>query len=184
MLFSDASERVPCDAREQERRARFERIWRQYQPRIRLLVARLAGNVDAADDLTQEVGIRAFQAFDTFRGSSQPFTWLYRIAINVVNARRRVQTTISLSAAEASRICTSRAVGPEATALAADVRAVVRDALMELPEEQRTCLILQHYEGLKHREIAAILGIPQGTVASRIHTALKRLRLELNDDVL
>lgn len=184
MLYSKASEEVHYDPRRQEMQARFERVWQQHQPRIRQLVARLAGNVDAADDLTQEVGVRAFQAFDTFRGSSQPFTWLYRIAINVVNSRRQVPPIVSWSSSEVGRLHASQAAGPEATALAADLRSTVWSALEQLPEELRTCLILQHYEGLKHREIAAILDIPQGTVASRIHTALKRLRQELNDDAL
>src|SRR5471030_2983129 len=98
------SEQVLQDPREQEKQARFERVWQQQQRRIRQLVARLAGNVDTADDLTQEVGVRAFQAFGSFRGSSQPFTWLYRIAVNVVNSRRQVPMIVSWSSSEVGRL--------------------------------------------------------------------------------
>src|SRR6266436_975582 len=69
-------------------RERFERLWQEHRPRIWRLVARLAGSTDLADDLTQEVSLWAFQAFSSFRGEADAFTWLYRIEVNVVHPHR------------------------------------------------------------------------------------------------
>ncbi len=79
---------------------------------------------------------------------------------------------------------TNAALSPEAVALRADLRPIVRNALERLPEELRTTLILQVYEDLKYREIATILEIPIGTVMSRLHAARARLREELKDHEL
>lgn len=62
--------------------AAFERFWQPHRPRVWRLVARLAGSVDLADDLTQEVSLRAFQGFGTFRNGATGTTWLYRIPVN------------------------------------------------------------------------------------------------------
>ena len=166
--------------------ARFEALWGQQRPRIQRLVLRLTGDIELSEDLTQEVSVRAFQGFGNFRGDSQASTWFYRIAVNVVNRHqeRKFQETLSLEAMEAISVPADEATEPEANALKADILPVVRDALQKLPEDLRTTLILQFYEGLKYREIAAILDIPIGTVKSRLHSAIQKLREELHDYAL
>src|SRR5437870_3936541 len=77
-------------------RERFEQLWQEHRPRIWRLVARLAGSMDLAEDLTQEVSLRAFQAYGEFRGEASAFTWLYRIAVNVVNRHRERRHTESV----------------------------------------------------------------------------------------
>ena len=164
--------------------AEFDRIWQQYRPSIWRLTARLAGGVDQADDLTQEVSLRAFQAFVGLRNKSQASTWLYRIAVNVVlRERERRKTAISLEQPECANLIADTDAGPEAAALRADLRPRVLAAMERLTEEMRTTLILQVYEGLTYREIAAILDIPTGTVMSRLHSARQLLRKELEDYV-
>lgn len=171
-------------ATKQKDPAEFERIWRQYRPRIWRLAARLAGGTDQADDLTQEVSLRAFQAFDGLRNKSQAFTWLYRIAVNVVlRERERRKAVLSLEQTEVANLLADAEAGPEEAALRADLWPRVQAALERLPEEMRTTLILQVYEGLTYREIAAILDIPMGTVMSRLHSARQLLRKELEDYV-
>lgn len=166
-----------------KRRGDFEEVWRQHRPRLRRLVARLAGDWDSADDLTQEISIRAFQAFDSFRGEASAFTWLYRIAIHVVlrHRERRVRESVPMESPEVAALPADDRACPEASALKADLRPVVRAALERLPDELRTTLILQLYEGLKYREIAEALNIPIGTVKSRLNSAMQRLREELKD---
>ncbi len=167
------------------RAARFERIWQEHRPRVWRLVARLAGSPDLADDLTQEVGLRALQSFGGFRGQSGAFTWLYRIAVNVVNRdRERRRETVGLDAPEVLRLGGDPLFEPEAAAMKADLAPVVRAALDRLPDDLRATLILQVYEQLKYREIAQVLNIPLGTVKSRLHSAVLRLREELDDDAL
>ena len=171
---------------EAARRARFERAWEQNRPRLGRLVARLAGDADPADDLMQEVSLRAFQTFGAFRGRSSAYTCLYRIAVNVVlRAReRRHHPTVPLDSPDASGLTADPAAGPEARALRASLQPAVWGALDRLPEDQRATLILQIYEGLKYREIADVLGIPLGTVKSRLNAAILRLREELKDYAL
>ncbi len=171
------------DVKRAAQRASFESVWQAHRPRIWRLVARLAGDVDLADDLTQEVSLKAFQAFGDFRGEAGAFTWLYRIAVNVVNRHRerRRHEGVSLDLPEVALLCADERTSPEAMALHADLRPVVWSALERLPEELRTTLILQLYEGLKYREVASILDVPIGTVKSRLHNAVQRLREELKD---
>ncbi len=166
------------------KQSRFDAVWREHRPRIWRLVARLSGSVDSADDLTQEVSVRAYQAYDGFAGRSGAFTWLYRIAVNVVNRdRERRRQIVDLDAPEVMQLCAA-ADGPEQAALKAELSPMVWAALDRLPEELRTTLILQVYEQLKYREIAAILNVPIGTVKSRLHSAMLRLREELKDYAL
>src|SRR5205807_9100151 len=166
-------------------RENFERLWQQHRPRIWRLCARLAGSTDLADDLTQEVSLRAFQAFGDFRGEAGAFTWLYRIAVNVVNRHREGrQELLPMDAPEVAQLPADEACGPETMALQADRRAAVRLAIERLPEELRTTLVLQVYEGLKYREVAAILNVPIGTVKSRLNHAMRRLREEFRDHEL
>jgi RNA polymerase sigma-70 factor, ECF subfamily len=166
-------------------RERFEQLWQEHRPRIWRLVARLAGSTDLADDLTQEVSLRAFQAFGSFRGEAGAFTWLYRIAVNVVNRHReRRRELLPLDAPEVAQLPADTACGPEPLALQADRRAAVWSAIERLPEEMRTTLVLQVYEQLKYREVAAILNVPVGTVKSRLNHAMRRLREEFKDHEL
>ncbi len=72
----------------------FEEVWQTARPRVWGLTARLAGNADAADDLTQEIAVQALRGYDTFRGNSSTLTWLFRIAINTV-MRYREKTQLS-----------------------------------------------------------------------------------------
>lgn len=159
----------------------FEQTWQQYRPRLQRLVTRLAGDVDLAEDLTQEVALRAFQAFPSFRGEADAYSWLYRIALNVVNRyrERRRLAVVPLETSEAEGLAADSTGSPEAAVLRDDLRAVVWAALDRLPEALRTILILQVYEGLKYRELALVLGIPIGTVKSRLHHAMQRLKEEL-----
>jgi RNA polymerase sigma-70 factor (ECF subfamily) len=168
------------------RQARFEQVWKQQRPRIWRLVARLAADVDVADDLTQEVCLRALRAFAEFRGEASVFTWLSRIAINVVHRHReRAQReVVSWDTPELTALPDDKTRGPEETAITADLRRAVWAALERLPEELRTTLILQVYEGLKYREIASILDVPISTVKYRRHEAMLRLRQELEDYAL
>ena len=88
---------------------------------------------------------------------------------------------VGLDDPEAAGAARPRPGGPEAAALRGDLVPAVRAAVECLPEPMRTTLILQVYEGLKYREIAAVLGVPVGTVKSRLHQATERLRVGLRD---
>jgi len=160
--------------------ATFERFWQPHRARVWRLIARLAGSVDLADDLTQEVSVRAFQGFGAFRRGASGYTWLYRIAVNVVLRHRERLAPDTVSWDSALQV-PDPGQNPQAALLQAEIRPTVWAALGRLPEEQRTTIILSVYEELKYREIAAVLEIPLGTVKSRLHTGMARLREELKD---
>ena len=158
----------------------FEQFWQPHRLRVWRLVARLAGSVDLADDLTQEVSLRACQGFGTFRGGSSAYTWLYRIAVHVV-LRHRERLVLDTVSWDSAAQVPDPSLTPQAAVLQAEIRPIVWAALDRLPDEQRTTIILSVYEELKYREIADVLEIPLGTVKSRLHTGIARLREELKD---
>ena len=163
------------------RDAEFERLWALHRPRVWRLTARLSGSLDSADDLTQEVSMRAFQAFGGFRKQSSTFTWFYRIAVNVVlRDRERVRPTVDIESKGITVVAGSES-DPEALAIRAELCPAVREALDRLPADYRTVMVLQVYEGLKYREIADILEVPIETVKYRRHHGMLRLREELKD---
>jgi RNA polymerase sigma-70 factor (ECF subfamily) len=173
-----------ADRAEVRRRNAFERLWMKERQRVWRLTARLAGDVDAADDLTQEVGLRALEGYDRFRGAAAEATWLYRIAVNVVLRWRERRGVLpgSVRLEGVAPLAAPVEESPERLALRADANERMRRAVDVLPDDLRTPLLLHAWEGLKYREIAAVLEVPVGTVMSRLHSARQRLRRELGDD--
>lgn len=154
--------------------AAFERLYRAHEGRVYSLACRLAGG-DAADELTQDVFVRAWQKLDTFRAEARFGSWLYRLAVNVIygclrkrNARRRrfTRSELSLTRARARRD-------------AADIRMDFDMAIEQLPDGAREVFVLHDVQGYKHREIAEIVGITAGTSKSQLHRARMILREHL-----
>lgn len=167
------------------RQTEFERLWERERPRVWRLLVHITGNRDAADDLAQEVGVRALEGYAGFRGASSLSTWLSRIAVNTALRWREQQQR------HAGRVCfetvspllSAEGVTPEESLLRADRSERTQLALEELPDELRTALILHAWEGMKYREIAEALDVPLGTVMSRLHAARKRLRETLAEEL-
>lgn len=162
----------------------FRRLVEAYMRPIYALGYRLLGNHDDADDLAQETFVRAWQALGRYDERYTVYTWLRtivtRLALNEIDKRRRRRTEggeLFDAAAEAHMDC---APGPEAEFEGLETRSRIEAALASLPEEFRVPLVLRTYEELSYDEIAVQLGIPAGTVMSRIHRArgLLRQRLE------
>ena len=159
-------------ARRGDERA-FERLYRSNVGRIRGLARRMAG-FDAADELTQDVFIRAWEKLDGFRGDSQFGTWLYRLAINVIVERRRSVARRSLleSHDDEEAVLNLKGVPPPDAVASMDLRA----ALERLPEGARQVFLLHDVEGYKHHEIGKLLGIATGTSKGQLHRARMMLR--------
>lgn len=136
------------------------------------LAARLTGSPDDAEDIAQEVAVRALRGWDGFRREANVRTWLYRITLNLIADRK---PNPSDSPVEQAEIAIPKDEQPEEQLLRTEGLPAVRLALDALPAELRTPLILHVYEELKCREIADLLGVPLGTVLSRLHTARKRM---------
>lgn len=143
------------------------------------LCAALVREPSEVDDVVQEVLLAVYRGLPTFRGHARLMTWVRRITIRVAlrhHERRRRQRTDTLSAELAS----SRDADPVETD---QLRARLLDALRQLPAPQRTVLALAVIEGLPRAEIAQVLGIPSGTVWSRLHIARRRLAQALEGEL-
>lgn len=176
----DADESLVVDAVAGSREA-FDELVVRYQLRIYNLVRAMSGGGVDADDVTQETFLRAFRAIARFRGESTFRTWLYRIAMNVMKTHqeqrgRRLTLIVSAEPGEHGESAIDRALSSED--LESDVarRDAIDRALADLPENLRAIVTLRDVQGLAYEEIAAVLGIPVGTVESRVFRARQRLR--------
>ncbi|MES2463653.1 MAG: sigma-70 family RNA polymerase sigma factor [Armatimonadota bacterium] len=159
-------------------KAPFDDVWQAERPRIWALAVRLTGSSDDAEDVAQEVAVRALRGWEAFRGDADVRTWLYRITLNTVS-RHRSGPRERLP--EYGEVAAPLSDQPEERLLRAEGAPALREALAALPEEFRIPLVLQVYEEMKCREIADLLGLPLGTILSRLHTARKRLLTHLSE---
>ncbi len=163
--------------------AAFEALVEKYRHRVWRLAMNSVRDREEAWDVAQEAFIRAWQALESFRGQSAFYTWLFRIVMNVAAdrlrqraARGRAFGTERVSEEEMERVTPDPEIGPEDRAARVEERERIDRALAALPEHHRTIIMLSDLEGLSYREIADVLGIPMGTVMSRLHNARKRLK--------
>ena len=157
----------------------FDLLVLKYQFRLQAIVSRFIRDTDEVADVTQEAFIKAYRALPKFRGDSQFYTWLYRIAINtaknylVSKNRRPANTDIDIGDAEqfADNDKLIDETSPENSMMTEELAQVIKDSLNQLTEDLRTALTLREFEGMSYEEIAAIMDCPVGTVRSRIFRA-------------
>ena len=164
----------------------FAELVRRWEQPLRRFCTRMTGDLHKGEDLTQEAFVRAFAGRASFQ-QGRPFsTWIWRIAANLCHDERRRVTRRGELSLESGADADEHLTGLETAEPGPGVRLeereraeLVRDALLSLSETHRAVLVLRDYEGLKMREIAEVLGIPEGTVKSRIAEALTRLERRL-----
>lgn len=157
----------------------FDLLVLKYQYKLQAIVGRFIRDTDEVADVTQEAFIKAYKALPKFRGDSQFYTWLYRIAINtaknylVSRSRRPVNTDIDVEDAEqfANNDKLIDQASPESSMMTDELAAIIKNSLNALPEDLRTALTLREFEGMSYEDIAAVMGCPVGTVRSRIFRA-------------
>jgi RNA polymerase sigma-70 factor (ECF subfamily) len=161
----------------------FEPLVEKYKRKVFRLAYQVLRDQEEALDVAQEAFVKAFRALPAFKGDSAFYTWLFRITMNVALDRKRQRATRAKSLGaedvppeEWERTATSTDPDPEDVATGAERRERIRKGLDSLSEHHRAIIILSDIEGLQYREIAEVLGIPMGTVMSRLHHARKRLR--------
>lgn len=155
----------------------FEVLMERYFPRIYRLASRILGGSAAAEDIAQEVFIRAYNGRLQFRGDASLYSWLYRITVNLsLNHLSRHRTGVP--AAPASTLGSPSSDATDQLELRRR-DAHVRSALDALPPHYRMPVILSALEGLTYQEISHLLGIPMGTVKSRINSGKRLLKEKL-----
>lgn len=161
----------------------------RWQDRIYNTLRKLTGNEQDAADLTQETFVRAMSSAGSFRNESSAYTWLFRIAVNLASTRarqvRRRRTTVAgqMQRGDEPDVMDrqrSRTMGPEEAAQRHESSEQVIAALGRVNEEQRQLLVLRDIEGMEYEKIAEVLGVPLGTLKSRLFRARLALREELS----
>ncbi|CAN5588028.1 sigma-70 family RNA polymerase sigma factor [soil metagenome] len=159
----------------------------RYQDRLFNTLLRFLGNAEDARDVLQEALLNAYLALENFKGESQLYTWLYRIAMNTALTHQR-KTRLALArrghrghAAEepADRSADNQ---PEANMIREEESRRVQKALARLSPEHRLVLILKDMDGQKYEDMAVALDVPIGTIRSRLHRARLELRELLERD--
>lgn len=159
--------------------AAFAELVRRHQGKVRGLLLRLSGDATLADDLAQEVFLRAYRGLVGFEGRSRFSTWLYRIAYNVfLNHRTRTREHASLPEGFEAR---ASAPESELSPQRYDLRRDLADAVARLPERYRAVVTLYYLQDVSYPEIAEILDLPLGTVKTHLHRAKKLLREHLHE---
>lgn len=170
-------EREAVEASQRGEREAFDSLVERYQRDIYRLCYRYVNDPQDANDMAQEVFLKAYRAIGRFRGDSSFSTWLYRIAVNTcLNFR----SSRKPEAEELSDTLQDRRAGA-LVAMEEEERAQrVREAVSRLPEKQRATLILKVYHELTHEEVAGIVGASVGTVKANLFHALGNLRKMLH----
>ena len=168
--------------------AAFGELVRRYQERLFHTVYRMVGNADDARDVAQEAFLSAYQSLDSFKGDSLFFTWLYRIAVNTaISLKRKQRVVLSIDAARHGEPLVepsdpSEVNRPEYALEQAEQGHRVHRALSRLSPEHRAVLVMKDMEGQKYEDMADVLGVPIGTIRSRLHRARLELREILEHD--
>lgn len=160
----------------------IERLVQTYQQDVCRLALSILEDADDADDATQEVFVAALRALDSFRGESSLKTWLFSITINVCRNRlQRAQSRGRLRQVLQSLFLQNQA-HPESDAIQRESDSALWRAVHALGEKHRIPVILRYYHDLPVAEIAEMLGMPVGTIHSRLNHARDKLRTLLKED--
>ncbi len=157
----------------------FDMLVLKYQHKIFGLISRYVRDADEVQDVAQEAFIKAYRALPKFRGDSAFYTWLYRIAINtaknhlVSRSRRPPGSDVDVEDAEYYEAggALRDLENPENALFGEELKAVVENAMADLPDDLRTAVTLREFDGLSYEDIAEIMDCPVGTVRSRIFRA-------------
>jgi len=159
----------------------------RYQARLYPTVFRLTGCAEDAQDLLQDAFLRAYEKLERFHGESSFYTWIYRIAVNLALSDRRKRRHESSSGLAVDPADARGEDDPAVPLERAERDGRIQEALGALAPDHRAVVVMKEYDGLRYEEIGAILGVPVGTVRSRLHRARcelrERLRALVEDDL-
>jgi len=165
-------------------RAAFAELFEFYAPRVKAYLMRLNASDSLAEELTQEIMLTVWRKASQFdRTQASASTWIFRIARNrrIDAARQANKPALD---AEDPALRPPEATAPDDAVHNTGRDKRVREAMMDLPEEQIALLRLAFFDGLSHRDIADKIGMPLGTVKSRLRLAFDKLRRRLDSDAI
>lgn len=164
----------------------FSELFEQYHKRVLHVAYRLCGNIQEAEDITQEVFLKVFKGISNFHAAATFFTWLYRITVNLCLDKKRKRQRREKYDANAGLDSGSnnfdQAVSNESThALDQEIwqdelQEMLQRALNKIKPKLRTVIVLKDIEGLSYREVAQIVDCSEGTISSRLNRGRKQLK--------
>ena len=168
-------------------KAAFDILVQKYQHKVVNLISRFVSDQTECYDIAQDAFIKAYRAIGNFRGDSQFYTWLYRIAANTAKnhlaSRARKSPTYSVDVEDAEHFEGESGLKeyttPENLLLTDEIEKTVFKAIEALPEDLKSAITLREIEGLSYEEIAEVMDCPIGTVRSRIFRARDAIDKEL-----
>ncbi len=170
----------------------FEELVERYHGKIYGLTYNMTSNREDAEDLTQEVFVKAFEALPRFKGKSSFYTWVYRIAVNkTINYRKKRNRKRALSLDQFDQDIKTDDVYHDLTSKGSPLRNIslselqekLNEALQHLSEKHRTVVVMHDMQGIPHEEIAKVVGASVGTVRSRLFYARRQMQTELSEFV-
>lgn len=190
LLAADIDARLIARARAGDSAAENELVERHYR-NVFNLAFRLSGNYDDAQDIVIDAFVRVHNALPSFRGDANFTTWLYRIVKNVFLDERKKQRIrnhssleemVELEDSSISRQVEDPKPGPQHNVERQERAEVIQAAVMSLPDNQRLMIGLYHFQHRSYEEIAEVMGLPIGTVKSRLNRARLALKNKLHSD--
>lgn len=165
----------------------FGELVYRYQDRLYNTILRLVDNSEDALDVIQDAFLNAYQSLDSFKGDAQFFTWLYRIAVNTAISHKRKKRVLARIVDRLGELILepsdpSEFSRPGHALEQAEQEQMLQRALMRLSPEHRAVLVMKELEGQRYEQMAEILGVPVGTIRSRLHRARLELRELLEQD--
>lgn len=169
----------------------FDLLVLKYQHKLFGLISRYVYDADEVQDVAQEAFIKAYRALPKFRGDSQFYTWLYRIAVNtaknhlVSRSRRPPGSDVDVADAEYydGGAALREVETPENALFGAELKQVVESAISDLPDDLKTAVTLREFDGLSYEDIAEIMDCPVGTVRSRIFRAREAIDQKVRQQI-
>lgn len=165
----------------------FKQIFDIYNKKIYRIAYGFVRNREDALDIVQEVFIKLFNSLKNFRGDSNLYTYIYRMAINTsidyVRKTQRLRTS-SLDLELPLQLPDSSKEWPENLLFGKEIEEKIVEALNELTEDQKTAIILREIEGLSYDQISEIMGCSIGTIMSRLHYGRKKMKEILKEYII
>ena len=168
----------------------FRELVEQYKKQVYYLALNMTGDHFDAEDVSQDVFVKAYRGIGKFRSSAKLSTWLHRITVNTVidSRRRKTHTMVSMSddrddegmAAPLQIPALDAASNPESAAAGAVINGHIGEALNALSDQERTVFVMRHYQDMPIKEISEVLEVADGTVKSLLFRSIRKLREKLS----
>ena len=153
----------------------FDLIVRKYQEQVYWHIRRLVICHEDANDISQDVFIKAWKALPYFRGDSGLFTWLYRIATNeALSFLKKKKTRFFLPMVDVEQLL-SNSLETDAHFSESEIEKKIQKAILTLPEKQRVVFNLRYYDEMKYEDMAKVLGTSEGALKASYHHAAKKI---------